>query len=279
MVGESLTDVSVKLILRLCPSLCALELSFCKSITDAALEFLVEPPPPARSTGATRSGGGVAVPGSREKLDGGGGGAQLMGSRSRQMTSIRLCKGPALSAGFEALFAARPVIAGLTSLYVAECHALSDAALMSVAQNCCHLTSLNINWCWGLHDESVAAVLQANAGLATFEAAGVKKLTAEALACLLEPTLACPSLAMLDVRQCDFVDDAALVVVKRALVKAASGGAHRSELVDAGGELDDDVFAAPQYVELHARNQLAEKAAGSGIAHGITVIGFYGNRI
>ena len=77
-------------------------------------------------------------------------------------------------------------------------------------------------------------------------------MTADALSCLSEPKLACPSLVMLDVRQvrvpspllditlfshhsviscfcttlpalfqCDFVDDVALVAIKRTLVKAA----------------------------------------------------------
>jgi hypothetical protein len=89
---------------------------------------------------------------------------------------------------------------------------------MLVAQNCSQLAHLNLNWCWGVHDASVEAVLRANPGLETFEAAGVKKITSGALICLAEqPQLACPSLTMLDVRQCDFIDDAALVAIRRAL--------------------------------------------------------------
>lgn len=184
--GESLTDYWLKQLLSGLPNLEALEISFCEALTDASLASLMQHKCRRRAF---------------RKL------ALRKGFAFSDQAMMELLSAPSSCARSWAPGQHSACAPELQELDLAECHGLGDLTGIALGNHCCNLRKLVLSWCWGISDASALAVVRGCPELVSLRLVGLKGLTTASLAGL---PVCCPNLVELDVRQCDYIEDAGL---------------------------------------------------------------------
>lgn len=174
--GAELTDESVQLVAAACRSLTRLRVSFCEQLTDVSLQSI------------------------QSLVD---------------LRSLSLRKGQQFStAALAKMFGSQFQLNQLSSLDLSECTGVDDGVLKNLCDSCHQrLFELRLCWCWEVSEVGLEAVVTKCSGLRILDLLGIDKITGS---CLQALPASLPHLMLLDLRQCNRIqDDIVLGVVRR----------------------------------------------------------------